>query len=130
LFFSSRPLPAFAQSRFATELDIAPTLAELDGLTPPSTWQGQSLLHPRSNPWTYHFSPSPWREDRGAVVLYQKGKVLEYSRLLMDSDSHPGNELLMDLVKDPQGQENLIPMTDPGLLRRFRQQALDHLIAR
>ncbi len=130
LFFASRPLPRFAQNRFATALDIAPTLSEIAGLNPPSTWQGQSLLHPRTNPWTYHFTPSLRSGDQGAVVFYDKKSILEYTRPLADLSAHPQDESLVDLLHDPKGLINLVPVTDSTRLNEFRRQALDHFLIR
>ncbi len=127
LFFSgSSPLPAFTQPLFATELDIAPTVAELAGLTPPPTWAGQSLLKPRTDPWSYHFTPSFQPGDQGAVVFYDGKKLLEYSRPLANQTLLPSNEKLVNLLQDPAGLTNLIPAAPTTLLSEFRRRALDH----
>ncbi len=126
LFLSDRPLRGFAQTRFATELDIAPTIAELAGLRPPSVWKGQSLLRARVDPWTYHFTPSTRPGDQGAVVFDEGKRLLEYSRPLADDSPSPQNEKLVDLYQDPRGLVNLIPQTNPELLAEFRRRATEH----
>ena len=68
VFFGSKPLPSFPETHFCVQIDIAPTLADLAGLGIPAVWQGQSLLRPRTKPWSYHFSVYHRPGIEGAVV--------------------------------------------------------------
>jgi hypothetical protein len=125
IFFGSKPLPYFPESHFAVQIDIPPTLVEMAGLEVPSSWQGQSLLRPRENPWSYHLSPYSHEGQEGAVVYYTPERILKYSRTLEDFEGKPGE--LYDLEKDPQESTNLMDHFDPNFLGLIRSQALAHL---
>jgi arylsulfatase len=126
LFFGSKPLPRFPDTRFATTLDIAPTLADLAGLEAPYSWQGQSLLRKRTNYWTYHLTPSPREGNEGAVVFYDKGEILKYSCPLEEDGDFPGSEAVFDLAKDPKEKNNLINTIARALLGQMRHRAREH----
>lgn len=126
LFFSSKPLPPFAQTHFGTLWDVAPTLVDLAGLDIPTSWMGQSFLRPRTQPWTYHFSPSSREGNEGAVVYYDHGKILKYSRLLVEKGSKPVSEEVYDLNRDPTEKDNLVGSLDPALLQAMRSKANQH----
>jgi arylsulfatase A-like enzyme len=125
VFFGSRPLPALAQADFANQIDIAPTLADMAGLEIPSSWQGQTLLRPRTNPWSYHYSftePLDW----GSVVFDGKGRLLKYARLFAPG-ALASSERLTDLINDPNEENNLLHRAGPQFLRALRRQADEHL---
>jgi arylsulfatase A-like enzyme len=128
LFFGTQPFPRFFTTQFATTLDIAPTLVDLAGLEIPSTWEGQSLLRPRTQFWTCHFSPSNREGNRGAVVFYDKGKIYKYSRPIVDKGSTPDQEKVYELTSDPEEMKNLIPTLDPAILHEMRRQARTHFV--
>jgi membrane-anchored protein YejM (alkaline phosphatase superfamily) len=125
VFFSSQRLPSFDQTHFATQMDIAPTLTDLAGLTPPSIWEGQSLLRKRKDPWSFLLSPTTRPGVGGAVVYGTATKLLKYSRLL-DPDKK-GPEELYDLDADPEEKNNLVGTFDPKQLGEFREKANQHL---
>ena len=124
IFFGSKPLPIFPQTRFAQQLDVSPTLVDLAGLKPPSSWQGQSLMKSKINSWSYHLSPSNRPGAEGAVVYFDSDKLLKYSRPLVEFKGNP--ETLYDLFRDPKENNNLIPNCDPNLLSSFREKANEH----
>jgi arylsulfatase A-like enzyme len=128
LFFGSKPFPPLVQTHFATLLDVAPTLLDLAGLAVPAFWQGQSLLRDRTKFWTYHFSPSTREGNTGAVVYYDQGKILKYSRPLVMKENLPGLEAVYDLNSDPDEKNDLIQTIDPTLLQQMRRQAKDHFV--
>jgi glucan phosphoethanolaminetransferase (alkaline phosphatase superfamily) len=126
IFFGSKPLPSFPQTSFAVQMDVAPTLADLAGLNVPESWQGQSLLRKRQNPWTYHMTPSELPKSEGAVVRYSPDKILKYSRRLR-MNKNDDLEWLYDIKSDPNEEMNLIHHVDPFLLDQIRHQAKIHL---
>jgi glucan phosphoethanolaminetransferase (alkaline phosphatase superfamily) len=128
LFFGSKPFPPLAQTHFATLWDVAPTLLDLAGLAVPPFWQGQSLLQNRTKFWTYHFSPSTREGNTGAVVYYDQGKILKYSRPLVMKQNLPGLEAVYDLNSDSDEKNDLIQTIDPALLQQMRCQAKDHFV--
>ena len=128
VFFGSNPLPPFPESRFCVQMDIAPTLSSLAKLEYPSIWQGQSLLKPRANPWSYHFSLLHRPGVEGAVVYYRPGQILKYSKILRMNHLDTSGEKLYDLEQDPLEKTDLMGKIGPNLLSEIRQQAREHLI--
>lgn len=124
IFFSSSPLPPFPETQFGCQLDIAPTLTDLAGLGVCPTWQGQSLLRPRTNPWTYHLSPYSHPGQEGAVVYYSPEKTLKYTRVLEHSEDDPGK--LYDLTKDPEENHDLLKGYDLKFIGSIRSEAHLH----
>jgi arylsulfatase A-like enzyme len=129
VFFSSKPLPPLAQSHFAIQMDITPTLVELAGLDPPSSWQGQSLLREKASQWSYSFSVQQWRGREGAVIYFNRGKnkpdtILKYTRPIGESGDDPGS--LYDLEKDPQEKRNLVYAYKTDLLNEIRSKTHEH----
>ena len=124
VFFGSNPLPSFPQSQFAVQIDIAPTLADMVFQDFPFSWQGQSLLRKRTNPWSYHLSPSSRPDQEGAVVYYDSGRILKFDRRLQESADDKGQ--LFNLEKDPEEKMDLIEKFDPQFLNEIRAQAHEH----
>jgi hypothetical protein len=126
IFFGSKPLPPFSQTDFAVQIDIAPTLADLAGLNIPDSWQGQSLLKERENPWSFHMTPSELPKSEGAVVYYSPDKILKYSRRLQMKNNED-HEWLFNIKEDLREEMNLIRHFDPYLLEKIREQSKKHL---
>jgi glucan phosphoethanolaminetransferase (alkaline phosphatase superfamily) len=124
VFFGSKPLPDFPETHFGIQMDIAPTLADLAGIGIPFSWQGQSLLKKRKNPWSYHYTPSERPGEEGAVVYDGPDKLLKYTRVLDPSKDDPGT--LFDLDRDPQETRDLVKGFDPNFLAQVRSQAHEH----
>ncbi len=125
IFFASKPLPVFPETRFGTQIDIPPSLVDLVGLDIPSCWQGQSLLRPRVNPWSYHLSPYSHEGQEGAVVYYRPDQILKFSRTLENFEGTSGE--LFDLEKDPEEKTDLVSTYEPHFMGEMRSQALAHL---
>lgn len=125
IFFGSKPLPRLRQPHFAVQLDVAPTLTDLAGLGYATCWQGQSLLRPRTNPWSYHCSVQPWEGHEGAVVYTGDSQILKYERPIGESEM-PGN--LYDLEKDPKENEDLVGRFDSKNLNDFRSRFNEHFL--
>ncbi len=124
VFFGSKPLPAFPEIHYGTQIDIAPTLTDMVGLDFPSCWQGQSLLRKRTNPWTFHLCPYTQSNQEGAVVYDGPNRLLKYSRTLEDYEDKAGE--LYDLDKDIHENTNLVKNFDPNFLGQMRSQAQQH----
>jgi glucan phosphoethanolaminetransferase (alkaline phosphatase superfamily) len=124
IFFGSHPLPSFPESRFGTQIDIAPTITDLAGVDFPSVWQGQSLLRPRTNPWSCHLSAVRRTSQEGAVVYYMADSILKFTRLVDTSVDDPGR--LNDIQKDPEELDDLIGKTDPHFLGELRSRAREY----
>ncbi len=124
IFFGSSPLPEFKEPHFGVQLDIAPTLTDLAGLDFPSSWQGQSLLRMRANPWSYHLSPYSHPGQEGAVVYYTPNHLFKFSRTLENYQDKPGK--LFDLENDPNENNDLINNFDQKFIGEIRAQAQEH----
>lgn len=124
IFFGSKALPPFPETRYAGQMDVAPTLADLAGVDYPPCWQGQSLLRPRKNPWSYHLSPYSHPKQEGAVTYYSPDKIYKFSRRLDPEQQDQGQ--LFELISDPLEEKNLLGQVDPSLLGQMRSQANEH----
>jgi glucan phosphoethanolaminetransferase (alkaline phosphatase superfamily) len=125
IFFGSKPLPPLVQTRFGVQVDIAPTLADMAGLGLVPCWQGQSLLRPRTNHWSIHYSVISWEGREEAVVYSENGNVFKYARSV-GGNPREQSENLYDLEKDPLENDNLIGHSDPKFLGQFRREAEEH----
>lgn len=62
--------------RFATQVDIAPTILAALGLPKPSSWTGVSLTDPHPAEWSFHYLPD--RPNLVAVVRHTPGRALKF----------------------------------------------------
>jgi len=115
MLFYDAPAAGYPDLTFGTQVDIAPTILDRLGLPIPESWDGQSLLAPSRQRFTYHqtyFVPNRfgvlYRDDR---ELYKFIATPEY-----------GTEELYDLRADPGERRNLA--TDlPAITERLRERA-------
>jgi glucan phosphoethanolaminetransferase (alkaline phosphatase superfamily) len=124
IFFGSKTLPDFPETRFADQMDVAPTLGDLAGVDFPSCWQGQSLLRERKNPWSYHLSPYSHPKQEGALVHYSQDKIYKFSRRLEEKQADPGQ--VYELISDPLEGKDLLGKIGPKFLDEMRNQAHEH----
>ena len=98
---------------YATQLDVAPTIADRLGLPIPERWEGVSLLHESPPRRTVH--QTKLSKPCFAVLDYAPTQMYKYMRC--DAD---GREQLYDLTKDPNERQDLMWKPDAAILDSFR----------
>ena len=110
---------SYANLKFATQIDVAPTIVDRLGLPIPACWDGVSLLRPDSRQYSFHLSSS---RSRCYAVLYRTEKSsFKYLRF---EDSK--KEELYDLISDPKEERNLIESANRSLVETLRQKCVEH----
>ena len=94
---------------WATQVDLAPTIASRLALPVPSVWEGRSLLEPEPRPYSYHFMDM-YEVPLYAVVRHSGASIFKYLRQF-------GREELFDLATDPAEQHDQLPTADPAVVR-------------
>jgi arylsulfatase A-like enzyme len=103
------------RKELASQIDIAPTLAELAGVSPSPNWEGKSLVAPSAAPneiiFAANFEENSYHKalSTGAVaVLRENWKLVRF----LGDPRYPNMPLLQDqlfdLRKDPLEHDNLI----------------------
>jgi glucan phosphoethanolaminetransferase (alkaline phosphatase superfamily) len=95
------PPARYPDLAFATHIDIAPTIVDRLGLPVPDSWNGQSLLSPARQRFTYHqtyFVPNRF------AVLYRNDTAL----FKFIATPQYGEEELYDLTRDRGERHNLV----------------------
>ncbi len=122
--------------RIAEQIDIAPTLAQLAGVSAPSLWEGRSLLSPEAMPTTLateatspdkpafsmNFEQNPRFEplQRGVVaVISERWKLVHYLGRLHYPRMPPQQDALFDLSSDPEETTNLA-LSEPQTVTYLR----------
>jgi membrane-anchored protein YejM (alkaline phosphatase superfamily) len=106
----------YANLKFATQIDVAPTIVDRLGLPIPTCWQGASLLNPNIKAVTTH--QTYLKGHPCYAVLYRTdAKIYKYMYCSNDK-----REELYDLTSDPGEQLNLIDIADPALIKRMRDE--------
>ena len=106
--------PGSAAKQMALNIDVAPTILDLTGITIPAYIQGQSLVPILKNPnlpgrqaWLYeYFRDFPYRVPDIRAVRTQRYKYIEHH-------GRKGPELF-DLTADPKEMRNLIDTLKGG----------------
>ncbi|HOW52242.1 MAG TPA: sulfatase-like hydrolase/transferase [bacterium] len=94
-----------------SQIDIAPTILDIIGLTPAKHhFRGQSMLHPKE-PGRPVLLIQPYNGTFLGVVDYP----MKYVRHV-----RTGEEFVYDLERDPQETDNIVATTDPSLIDRWR----------
>jgi arylsulfatase A-like enzyme len=109
------PAATYPDLTFAAQVDIAPTILDRLGLPVPESWEGQSLLRPARERFTYHqtyFLPNRFG------VLYRRGPEL-YK--FIATPQYGNKEELYDLRRDPGETDNLVS-DQPALAAVFREK--------
>ncbi|NNV56679.1 sulfatase-like hydrolase/transferase [Limnovirga soli] len=102
----------YHQLKYATALDIAPTIVDRLGLPIPASWEGCSLLNGTVKKYSYH-----QMGDYYAVMLRSDSALIKY---IYNGKTH--TEELYSLTNDLYEKHNLISATSPALIDSFRQQ--------
>lgn len=105
---------AYRNLEFGTQVDVAPTIVSRLGLPVPSTWEGRSLLEPRSDALSFHYSNFAGRSTY--AVVQARGPALW--KLIQSRNG----ERLFDLNADPREQRDLVSSADPALLASLRAE--------
>lgn len=110
IFYAPALFPARVESRYAANIDLAPTFAEMAGISYPDTVNGVSLLPLLKNesniPWRTDLLFEHWPTEDGVgslipefyAVRNNEWKYVEYST---------GETELYDLVNDPYELQNV-----------------------
>ena len=112
------PAATYPDLSFATQVDIAPTIVDRLGLPIPASWEGQSLLAPTRQRFTYHqtyFVP-----NRFAVLYRDKDALFKFI-----ATPQYGTEELYDLRRDHGEARNLIA-EQPGLATLLRDKVREY----
>jgi arylsulfatase A-like enzyme len=106
------PAATYPALAFAVQVDVAPTILDRLGLPIPASWEGQSLLAPTPERFTYHqtyFFPNRF------AVIYRD----EHAMFKFIATPQYGKEELYDLTKDRHESRNLVN-DQPGLAAILR----------
>ncbi len=109
----------YANLKFATHVDVAPTVIHRLGLQIPSSWEGRSLLDATIKPYSYHYIDiRPFYS-----VVHPTGEaVYKYLR-------QANREELFELTSDPDERRNLMSSAEDNLLRVLRERLTNVLAA-
>jgi hypothetical protein len=118
ILFGSEPIPRLPNS-FGLEIDVAPTLVDLLGLKPPSSWRGKSLLQKQGDRWGLHFSPRADPDQEVVVTYWHQGTLWKYTRK-RNIPLSAADERLNNLTQDPGEKKNLIGSCGPAFVDLFR----------
>lgn len=100
LLIADEPSAAYGNLRFATQVDIAPTILDRLGLPIPASWEGRSLMRADVKPYSVH--QTYFLPNRFAVLVPRPGGVLKYI-----ATPAYGKEELYDLAADPGERANV-----------------------
>jgi membrane-anchored protein YejM (alkaline phosphatase superfamily) len=95
------PTKTYPDLTFGTQVDIAPTILDRVGLPIPESWEGQSLLAPTAERFTYH--QTYFLPNRFAVIYRDGDKLFKFI-----ATPQYGKEELYDLRKDAKEAHSLV----------------------
>jgi arylsulfatase A-like enzyme len=101
---------SFRSKTIAGHVDVAPTIAEMAGVSAAADWQGRSLIDARLPHRAYFYVA----EDSFTLGVREENWKYIY-------DLRDGTEELYDLARDPNEQRNLAA-TEPERCARLRQR--------
>ena len=93
-----------------SHVDLAPTIADMAGVSAPPDWQGRSLFDTRRPPRAYFYAA----EDHFKLGVREGSWKYIF-------DLREGVDELYDLGRDPTEQHNLVK-AEPQRVARFRQR--------
>ena len=106
ILFIEPEAQVYREKKYATQIDIAPTIADRLGLEVPASWRGVSLIDTHEERITYH-EQSGFGEDRQLLALIDKQPDSIYKYIL---DLPLGKEFFFNLTNDPL-EKNPITIT-------------------
>jgi glucan phosphoethanolaminetransferase (alkaline phosphatase superfamily) len=109
----------YANLEYATQIDVAPTILDRLGLAIPSTWQGQSLLAPNIERYSFHQTATSYPSY---AVIYRTDRAI-YKYV----DHYALGEAFYELVSDPRETHNLIDTADPAIVEHLREKLAESL---
>ena len=112
MIFIDTDLHASRSVPYATQLDLAPTIADLVGIPVPAQWEGTSLLETVPD---ISIAQTTSARPIEAVIWRQAGASYKYL-----FDVRHNTEKLFELRTDPREQLNLIAKAEPALLAFLR----------
>lgn len=121
LIYDRSPRP-YQNLKFATQLDVAPTVADRLGLPLPACWHGNSLLRHDTRRYSYH---ETLREPKCRAILYRENDHV-YKYIVWEKEGKLCDEELYELTSDTGEERNLIPAADLEALREVRKIARSH----
>lgn len=125
ILFYDAPDAPYANLQFASQTDIAPTIADRLGLPIPSCWSGRSLLNPDIKEFTFHstsyHSGRKNRNNSRAVIYRHEGMLHKYMQWDPEPGK-PGRDELYELKSDPMEKVNLIATASPDLVRLLKDK--------
>jgi arylsulfatase A-like enzyme len=104
--------------KFATNMDIGPTIASKIGVPIPETWKGKSLTLPQGSSYTIH-QTRRGKDACFAVVDSTPPVLMKYMRCMIDETHY--DEMLFDLIHDPGESRNLLDGSDAPGIERYRK---------
>ncbi len=114
LIYDPKP-GTYANTEFATQVDIAPTILDRLGLPAPAPWEGTSLLAPLVPRTTFH--QTALKTPLYALIHHTPEATYKYL-----SGNRGRREELYNLTTDPGERSNLRATADPVLLTFFRDE--------
>jgi glucan phosphoethanolaminetransferase (alkaline phosphatase superfamily) len=119
LLIYDAPEISYGNLKFATQVDVAPTVVDRLGLPIPSSWQGRSLLTPEIKQYSFHETG----KNGIRAVVYRTGSAI-YKYIQGDK-----SEELYELVNDPHEERDLMANADPSLVRQLRDKLQEFLLS-
>jgi phosphoglycerol transferase MdoB-like AlkP superfamily enzyme len=113
------PQTKYGDLKYATQIDVAPTVVDRLGLEAPSCWQGRSLLGHSGSQYSFHQTATSFPSY--AVIYRTGGAIYKYLR------QYGQEEALYELVSDPGEKHNLIETTDPAIITHMREKMAESL---
>lgn len=113
------PQAKYDELKYATQIDVAPTVVDRLGLEAPSCWQGRSLLDPGGSQYSFHQTATSFPSY--AVIYRTDRAIYKYLR------QHGQGEALYELVSDPGEKHNLIETGDQAIITHMREKLAENL---
>ncbi len=114
LIYEESPVK-YGNLKFATQIDVAPTIVDRLGLPVPDCWRGTSLLRPGFKTVTTHRTGL----SRPCTAVLYRADTAMYHYIYCSVGK---TEELYELTSDPNETRNLIGTADAALIGRLREE--------